>query len=275
MLPALKELLSDVQEFRKQVQGTQFVVASGKKDEAERIATTWFSDLRPALESIDIAEATLALFDTLFEQLLKLSGGKNRTSSYEKILDAIGKNFRTKIILPVQKQPKGISQPTPLDDLLGKLDSAESEYLKEAADCARNGFYRAAAVLGWSTAIDRIHRSIDAIGVGSFNKASVSMNGQQKGRFKKFNKVQNVGSLGDLRAVFDDDVLWVIEGMGLIDINQHHRLYACLSLRNQAAHPGDAPITEWNLLSFFSDLKEIVFDNQKFAAAAPKTAGPD
>ena len=50
----------------------------------------------------------------------------------------------------------------------------------------------------------------------------------------------------------------------LIDANQHERLSICFTMRNNAAHPGEATITEPNLLSAFSDLKTIVFDNPKF-----------
>ena len=89
------------------------------------------------------------------------------------------------------------------------------------------------------------------------------MGSQQKGRFKRFNKVFNVSSIGDLNEVFDNDTLWVLEGMQIIDTNQHTRLHSCFEMRCQSAHPGEAPITEFNLLSFFSDLKEIVFDNSK------------
>jgi hypothetical protein len=35
-------------------------------------------------------------------------------------------------------------------------------------------------------------------------------------------------------------------------------------MRCQSAHPGDAPITQFNLLSFFSDLDQIIFSNAKF-----------
>jgi len=41
-------------------------------------------------------------------------------------------------------------------------------------------------------------------------------------------------------------------------------------MRNNAAHPGDAVITEPNLASAFSDLKIINFDNPKFSARAGK-----
>jgi len=65
--------------------------------------------------------------------------------------------------------------------------------------------------------------------------------------------------------VFDRDLLWILEGMGLIDSNQHTRLLSCFDLRNHSAHPGEAPVTAYNLLSFFSDVIEIVLRNPKFA----------
>ena len=90
------------------------------------------------------------------------------------------------------------------------------------------------------------------------------MASQVKGRFKRFNSPQNVASLSELREVFDTIILWVLEGMQLIDNNQQTRLRSCFDLRCQCAHPGDAPVTEYNLLSYFSDLNEIVFKNDTF-----------
>ena len=90
------------------------------------------------------------------------------------------------------------------------------------------------------------------------------MASQQTGRYKKFNQVQSVNSIGEIRGVFDTIVLWIVEGIGLIDSNQHTRLRSCFDIRCQSAHPGDARITSFNLLSFFSDLDQIVFSNTKF-----------
>jgi hypothetical protein len=137
--------------------------------------------------------------------------------------------------------------------------------LGEAVKCAKQGFQRAAVVLGWCAAIDRIHRKIEALGFTTFNVASAQMASQQKGRFKKFNAAQTATSLNEIREVFDSIVLWVIEGMGLVDSNQHTRLRSCFDMRCQCAHPGEAPITPYNLMSFFSDLNEIVLKNPKFA----------
>ena len=90
------------------------------------------------------------------------------------------------------------------------------------------------------------------------------MASQTKGRYKHFNQKQNIASLSELREVFDNIILWIIEGMGLIDSNQHTRLKSCFEMRCQCAHPGEAPITEYNLMSFFSDIQKIVLENSAF-----------
>jgi hypothetical protein len=129
-----------------------------------------------------------------------------------------------------------------LSEVLGGLPSAEeNEYLKEAIDCARHDFYRASVVLGWCATTDRIHRVIEKTGFPNFNVASASMASQTKGRFKKFNAVQNVSSMSDMREVFDTVVMWVLEGVQFIDSNQHTRLRSCFDMRCPCAHPGDAP----------------------------------
>lgn len=64
--------------------------------------------------------------------------------------------------------------------------------------------------------------------------------------------------------MFDSDILWIIEGMGWIDANQHTRLRSCFDMRNHSAHPGEAPVTEYNLMSFFSDVDQIVLGNPQF-----------
>jgi hypothetical protein len=98
----------------------------------------------------------------------------------------------------------------------------------------------------------------------NFNTASAKMASANAGRFKRFSKVFKVSSLDELKEVFDNDVLWVIEGMSLVDLNQHTRLKSCFDMRNHCAHPGEAPITPYNLMSFFSDINEILFKNTKF-----------
>ena len=169
------------------------------------------------------------------------------------------------MVLPIQQGIVGGVQTTAFDAFFSNIHNPdESDYLKEAIECAYARHYRAAVVLGWCAAIDRIHRNIEAIGFAKFNVTSAQMASQQKGRFKKFSQTQNINNIGELREVFDTIILWIVEGLGLIDPNQHTRLRSCFEMRCHGAHPGEAPITEYNLMSFFSDLDQIVLSNQKF-----------
>ena len=151
-----------------------------------------------------------------------------------------------------------------LSEYLDKLDSDENEYLNEAIGCYRHGYLKAAIVLGWCATIDRIHKKIEAISFEQFNSKALELKNQKDGRFRRFNKSYNINSISELREVFDSDLLWVIEGMGLIDINQHTRLSSCFDMRCHSGHPGEAPITKYNTVSFFSDIFEIVLVNDIF-----------
>lgn len=267
MLEHLRELHKEIKELRKDIkkETANTIAKKGLRERAEAIGTKWFADISGALvDQYGLSSETVEFYSQNFGRLIKISAPNNLKKSYLDALSALSRTFRDDLTLPVQKFPKAGSDVSLLTTMLDGLPSDESEYLLEAINCAKRKYYRASAVLGWCAVIDRIHRVIESIGFAKFNVTSASMASQTKGRFKRFNSPQNVGSLSELREVFDTVVLWVLEGMQLIDINQHTRLKGCFDLRCQCAHPGDAPITEYNLLSFFSDLNEIVFKNHNF-----------
>jgi hypothetical protein len=198
-------------------------------------------------------------------RLIKLAENNNLKTSYLSTLGDLIGCFRDELILPVQRnEVQRTTKSVFAEFVAGLSDADESAYFKEALDCADHGFLRAAAVMGWSAAIDRIHRKVEQLGFAKFNTVSAQMASQTKGRFKHFNQKQAVASLSELREVFDTVILWIIEGMNLIDLNQHMRLRSCFEMRCQCAHPGEAPITEYNLMSFFSDIQKIVLQNAAF-----------
>lgn len=268
MIDALKTLQKDLGELRKEVTAvkTKCISKQSVRNKAGEIGSRWFSEFSEALKSEHgFSTELIESYSLHFERLIKISAPSNLKKSYIDTLHAILKSFRDDLIIPLQKRPKGMPKDSPLFEILDALPSeAETAYLKEATDCARNGFYRASVVLGWCAAIDRIHRAIEKATFSSFNMTSVRLANQTTGRFKKFNKKQNVSSLSEIRQVFDATILWIIEGMGYIDSNQHTRLRSCFDMRCQCAHPGEAPVTKHNLMSFFSDLNEIIFKNDKF-----------
>jgi hypothetical protein len=138
-------------------------------------------------------------------------------------------------------------------------------YLEEALRCIEADCKRAAAVLGWSAAMHHIHSKIEEIGFDKFNKRADDMSKQTKGRFKGFKASAPVESISDLREVPDRRILWVLDGMSILESNQRQRLEYGLDMRIQASHPGDADVTLTNLESFFSDLSTLVFKNPKLA----------
>lgn len=268
MVEKLKSFLSDLKALRKDIKSEKVAQVAKKslRTRAEQLGSRWFNELsEPLTTTYGFHSELIDKYASGAAKLIKLSAPNNLKTSYLSALSELIKDFRDELVLPVQKGQAAPAQGSTFDSFFAQIqNSDESEYLKEAIACARHSFHRAAAVLGWSAAINRIHRKIEAIGFAKFNVTSAQMASQSKGRFKKFNQVQNVSSLSELREVFDTTILWIIEGMGLVDSNQHTRLRSCFELRCQGAHPGDAPITQFNLLSFFSDIDQIVLSNPAF-----------
>lgn len=262
----LQQLLGDLKDLRKTIKSETVPQIAKKaiRDRADKLGSLWHRDFSSKVRSI-LPKEVCDKYDAGFTRLIRLSSPNNLQSSYLDTLNELIGSFRDDIIIPAQQGAFAAPPPTAFDSFFSSISNPdESVYMQEAVACAKGGHYRAAAVLGWSAAVDRIHRKIEALGFHNFNTTSSRMAAQQCGRYKKFNQTQNVNSLSELREVFDTVVLWVIEGMGLIDSNQHTRLRSCFDIRCQSAHPGEAPITNFNLLSFFSDLDQIVFSNAKF-----------
>lgn len=249
------------------------------KDDINNLAAKWFSEFAKKLHELQVEDVVVEKYNKAFRELLKLSTSNSRRSSYIKNMELIRRNFNEEIIIFLQtKDPnddisviKGLS-----DEVLGLLESItdkeENEYLCEALGCWANEYYKAAVVLMWCATIDRIHRVIEQVGFDKFNQTSEYMKNQTTGRFKRFNKNQNVHSISELRMVFDSDILAILEGMEMIDANQKTRLISCFEMRCHSGHPGEAPITKYNVLSCFSDVVEIVFTNPKFSLNSSERA---
>jgi len=268
--------LTDLKKLRQAIRREDYQRISKKtiKDCAQQLASKWFSVVaKDATEKYTFSTTVIEAYSSKFSHLLKLAESNNLKSSYVATLDGILRKFRDDLILPLQRNEVQLNNNSLFAKFVSNLsDSDESAYFHEALNCAQHGFLRAAAVLGWSAAIDRIHRVIEQGGFAKFNTVSAQMAAQTKGRYKNFNQKQNVASLGELREVFDTTILWIIDGMAMIDSNQHTRLRTCFDMRCQCAHPGEAPVTEYNLMSFFSDIQKIVLENEVFKIPASVTS---
>lgn len=233
---------------------------------AKRISRMWFEDLEKIVTGFDVPDAVVTKYHLLFDKLLLLSLKTSWRDTYKKTTRAILEDFRVELIAPVLKSSGPVLGFEHLSRILDTIaDNAEKDYLSEAVNCAIHGYLRASSVLGWNAAVHRMHRKVEKLGFADFNKKSEEMKKITEGRFKRFNKSFSIHSASELRAtVFDTDLLWVIEYWGLIDANQHERLQTCFTMRSNCAHPGEAPMSPENLASFYSDLKNMVFDNPKF-----------
>ena len=272
LIKNLNAFLSKLKKVRNQISKeknkTNQINKGSIRTDIGNICDEWFGTYKPELTNLNFSPEIIEKYDGALAHLIKLaSSAGNLKKSYLEDLNFVAQKFNEDIIIKLRTTGSS-SAPiiTALDDLLRAVkDGEENTYLKEAIDCAKSKFLKASIVLGWCAAIDRMHKKVEKIGFTSFNVASAQIASATAGRFKRFNKTYTVSSLNELESeVFDNDLLWVIEGMGLIDANQHTRLKSCFDMRNHSAHPGEAPITPYNLMSFFSDLNEIIFKNKKF-----------
>lgn len=276
MVEKLKAFFQDLKNARKKLSASNVVRVNNQEERIvyEELASRWFSELSKSLISYGLDKETLNRYNTYFKSILKLCSGLNRRTSYAKCFDAILKDFHDEIIIFIQTEalePEDFNSNDlgpEVVELLSKIsDKDENEYLNEALGCWQNSYLKGATVLLWCCAIDRIHRVIEQKGFDVFNQTSAFMKSQTTGRFKRFNKEYSIQSLSELRTVLDNDILWVIEGMQLIDANERTRLASCFEMRCHSGHPGAAPITKYNVLSCFSDIVEIILANPKFSVS--------
>jgi hypothetical protein len=272
-----KEVIDKLEEFRKKVVKMKKDVLKLKSERVSKnairngvdaIANIWVEELRSPLEhKFHLDPQTIAETAEDMKRLHILSRPNNLKSSYLEVISRVLKDFDNKFILPIKQTSTSIERVLDLNKIIPSLPSAEeSEYLREAIECAGQGHQRAAIVMGWCCAIDRMQRKIMSVGLPKFNSASKMLKNQNSGKFKNWNKEFHILTLSELQQVFDKDLIIVLEGMGLLDGNQSERLIGTdFQYRCHSAHPGDAPIEESHVVAFFVDINEMILQNPKFA----------
>lgn len=270
-----QDLLEELAEFEKKLRSlrtdikkatTKTIHKQDLRDRAEELATLWVEDLRSPLEHrYGLPSTVIAEMAEHMKHLHVLSGRGHRRITWQKTLDAAASHFKNRFVLPIQQTPEPQEQRYSLSRVVKSLaDVEESDYLEEAIACADAGYQRAAVVMGWCAVVDRIQRKVQHIGFETFNDSSQRLKERRDGKYKRYNKSFNVTTLGELQAVFDTDLIVVLEGMELLDGNEADRLRRRFEDRNHSAHPGNAPIGEVHVEAFFTDIVEIVLANPKF-----------
>jgi hypothetical protein len=263
-----KNLLAELKRLKNEIKKEQSdrIHKESLRVRSEGLSNMWFSEIQNIIKNYDfISSDTMKKYQDYFARLIKISAPSNRKKSYLETLDNIIRGFSDDLIMPIITNHSNIQPKNLFSNFFLEFNEIpEKNYLDEAIGCAENGFFRAATVLAWNAVVYRFHTVIEKNGFQVFNTTSKMIALKNTGRFKRYNKSFDISDRNELGDVFDTDILWVLEGMTLIDSNEHTRIKSCYDMRCQAAHPGNAPILEYNLLSFFSDIKEIIFKNKKF-----------
>ena len=269
ILNSLENFRKSLRDIRKELNShpSKRVNKKSIREAADNIATMWVEELRSPLEhKFRLDKEVIFETATAMKRLHVLSRPNNLKSSYLKMINKVLKKFDDRFLLPIKQTSFAIEKVLDLTKIIPTiLYPEESKYFQEAVDCAAAGYRRAAIVMGWCCAIDRIQRKIMSIGFSKFNATSVKLKNQNTGKFKRWNKKFNISTLSELQTVFDPDLIIIIEGMGLIDGNQAQRLETCFQYRNHSAHPGEAPIDDPHVITFFTDINSIILQNPKFA----------
>lgn len=264
----LESFRDDLRELKREVNKVsgERVNRTAIRSKADEIATLWVEELRSPLEhKFDLPIEEIRGMAAQMKQLHVLSRPGNRKSSYLKTINAALRKFDDRLVLPIKQSTFEVENVLDLRKLIpGLSDPEESDYLREAIECAESGFRRAAIVMGWCATIDKIQKQILKLGFSKFNQASSEIKDRKSGKFKNWNKEFSVSTLTELQAIFDTDLIVIIEWLELIDGNQADRLRTCFQYRNHSAHPGQAPIKDANLVAFFSDITAIVLESPSF-----------
>jgi len=211
---------------------TSTVSVKSIREHTEDLSRRWHDEIEPRLRGrFLLQDTTLDSYKAHFQRLFKLSAPNNLAKSYLVEIDAVLKSFRDALMFPVHSHVDAPVAGTSLGSMLQGLSFPDQkEYLKEAVGCVQHKFLRAAIVMGWCAAMHHIHCKVELLGFEQFNKKCDEME-QKKGKWKNFKKPFVISSVSELREISDRQVLWVLEGFGLIDNNEHTRLEYCLDLR--------------------------------------------
>jgi hypothetical protein len=269
ILLKLRKMKKDLSDLKKKVESNPYDRVNRKelKQAADDIATFWVEEIRSSLEfTFNIDNEIIKETSEQMKHLHILSRPNNLKTSYLNTINTILHSFDDKFILPIKQSSGTLNRVLDLDKIIPALtDVDESNYFAEAINCAKAGYWRASIVMGWCAIINRIQLKLLDVGLERFNQTSKTLKNKSKGKYKKWNKEFSISTKSELQQVFDRDLLIILEGMNLIDSNQLERMLTCFQYRNHSAHPGNAPINENHVVTFFSDITTIILQNPKFS----------
>jgi hypothetical protein len=245
-----------------------FVSKKSLRSTVCQISKKWLQSISPHLRASSRPhDEAINRLDAAFEKLLELSNSTNRKTTYVNILKRVPKDVQRDILIPLIKTTPTTSI---LDGVAARVlslirSAEEKQYLDEAFRAAKAGCFRAATVMSWCAAVDRLHAFVRGKGLHTFNQTSQQLKAINTGFYKKFTKSFSLTLENELQEVFDKDLIIVISGMVLLDLNQTAGLLRLFDIRNSCAHASAYTIDELPFANFLNEICNLILENPKLA----------
>ncbi len=225
------------------------------------LAKDWFRRAA-ALHSLGLFdETTLEKYESEMRAVLQATKLHTRASSYAKRLKVILSEFSTAIIVPIiraEGSPSQIAARQLKDLFLPYASQTEAAYIDEAARCMILECHRAAIIMLWAGAMARFHAAIEQLGYNAFNTAQAKIAARKGRPFSNISK-SPITSSQELQLARDYDIIGVGMELWKYDIQSFEELAQLLSIRNNAAHPGQFDPSALDVYQFATKLVTYVF----------------
>lgn len=270
MVEAVEQFLVEATDLLKDLRGNKSAYISKKKirNKASQTSKKWLQHISPGLRgTTNLADDVLNSLDSKFERSIELANSNNRKGTYIKLLSPLPKEIQRDVLIPLIKATPGTSL---LDGASAKVFSLtrspeEKQYFEEAFRAAKAGCYKAATVMSWCAAVDRLQSVVKKHSLARFNQASKTLKAQTTGFYKWFSKEFNFTLDSDLQEVADKDLITVISGMVSLDHDVTRKIWVLLDTRNSCAHPSSYAIEELSFVHFTNEICNLVLGNPKLS----------
>src|SRR5271165_1395734 len=238
VIESLRLLQDDLAGIARIIQTTRTVLLSPAVfgQEVDDVVRLWAERVEREVVKFGVDETVCAKYRDGLRKLHSLASKRNKRDSHQQTIKELQADFHADLIQPVMFHG-GADPSEAIKQIIADIPYPDQKgYLEEALRCIESDCKRAATVLGWSAAMHHIHSKIEEIGFDRFNKRADEMSKQTKGRFKGFKASAPIESISDLRELPDRRILWVLDGMSILESNQRQRLEYGLDMRIQASH---------------------------------------
>ena len=250
MIEQLERFLSSLTDLQEAIKKNKsaFVSRAALRTQAKSCCKSWLNISTQLRGDGFLDDQTLNLIDEKLEKILELTDSNNRKVSYTKLLAPLPKEIQKLVLVPLIKKSKTAQNPLTaaiLSKIYSSLNSDEErKYFEEAARAGASQCYKAATVMAWCAAIDRLRKVVEKLGLNNFNKMSKQLKARKAGHYKHFSKEFNIKQTNELQEVFDKDLITILSAMVNLDLNELKAVLHLFEVRNHCAHPSTYEMDE-------------------------------